>query len=622
MKNKGISLIVLIVTILVICIIATAIILNMTDTNVIANAELATEKNRSSEVESYISIWKAENLMGKYLNSSIKSEESLLNELKDKKLIYDEEIDTVNKVITIGGKKIAYASDSNISVGTQNSSNSESGNVSNPTNNTVNIINKMTIGWNLGNSLDTNTSKKGLTVEQYETDWHNPVTTNEMIKAIKNSGINTIRIPVTWYNHLDEQNKIDEVWMNRVKEIVDYVANNDMIAILNVHHDDKLLGLEKDKATFANVINKYKTVWEQIANTFKNYNENLVFEIINEPRVILEDGSSVWAPDEDLPYENLNDFCNKMLQTIRSTGGNNSNRLVLIPTFGTLTTKAVLQKLRLPNDNNIGLSVHGYIPYEYCHDTTVAYTDDMCEDMMYKVKTLGEYSKQNNIPIVMTELGCYEKSDRNEWIKNIYTYSEYYGIKLVWWDNGDEYKIFDRQTLKVTDASAVNTMKISSENGKNFKNNTSINLVNSINTTSNVSTNNDNMVVNTVDGKNHYFVNATLTDSCRFKFADVYEINNEYSFFEFSYKVKTDMKEAKIKLVINFMDENDNVIYKVDYDNISKEIDGTKSIYEIKKMYRVKGAKKVQIERFSISPYTDEGQVVNLEMYDVKLTGM
>ena len=81
------------------------------------------------------------------------------------------------------------------------------------------------------------------------------------------------------------------------------------------------------------------------------------------------------------------------------------------------------------------------------------------------------------------------------------------------------------------------------------------------------------------------------------------------------------MSQAKIKLVINFMDEYGNVMYKVDYADISKEIDGTKSVYEIKKMYRVKGAKKVQIERLSVSPYTSDGQDVNLEMYDISLKG-
>ena len=603
MKKKGISLVVLIITIVVMIILASAVISNITDTDLIGNAKDATVKMRGSEVESYINLWQSENILDEYLKGSTKSEEDILNELIDKKLVYEDEIDRENNVIIIGDKTIEYGN----------------GSTDNTIHNPNNIFNRIGMCWTLGNSLDNDSKRLDLTVEDYETGWDNPVTTNELIKAVKDSGFYTIRIPVTWFNHLDDQNKVDEAWMTRVKEVVDYAINNDMIVILDVHHDDKLLNLQSDKSTFAKVIDKYSYIWEQIANTFKSYDQRLIFEIINEPRVILEDGSSEWNTTSDVPYENLNNFYAKMVQTIRSTGGRNSNRYLLLPTYGTLITREVLEKLKLPNDLNLAIAVHGYLPYEYCSDSTLPYTEDMYESIKYKIDLLAEYSKVKNVPIVISELGCYEKSDRSEWLRDIYSYCTYKDVKLALWDNGDGYKIFDRNALRISDTLAFNAIKKAYENVKEFKGENAHNLTEGVNTTTNVSKDNSNMEVKVVDGKNHYLVNTTLTSSCRFKFADVYELDDEYRFFEFSYKVKTDMSQANIKLVINFMDEYGNVMYKVDYADVSKEIDGTKSVYEIKKMYRVKGAKKVQIERFSVSPYTSEGQDVKLEMYDIQL---
>ena len=99
------------------------------------------------------------------------------------------------------------------------------------------ITEDMKIGWNYGNSLDatTGTSHAGL---ETETAWGNPKATQEMVDALKAKGFNTIRIPTTWFQHLDENNKIDAEWMARVHEVVDYCIKDDMYVILNVHHEN------------------------------------------------------------------------------------------------------------------------------------------------------------------------------------------------------------------------------------------------------------------------------------------------------------------------------------------------------------------------------------------------
>ena len=158
--------------------------------------------------------------------------------------------------------------------------------------NSQEIVNDMGVGWNLGNSLDCIASwiYNG-NPSQYETAWGNPVTTKAMIDTVKAAGFNTVRIPVSWGEHMgaSPDYTVNSDWINRVEEVVNYVLDNDMYAIINVHHDG-----EWCIPTYANEISasdKLQKLWIQIANKFKNYDDHLIFEALNEPR--LENGQVV-----------------------------------------------------------------------------------------------------------------------------------------------------------------------------------------------------------------------------------------------------------------------------------------------------------------------------------------
>lgn len=100
------------------------------------------------------------------------------------------------------------------------------------------IVTMMKFGWNLGNTLDAlgGSWKKGLNTQ---TAWGQPLTTKEMIDGLAKSGVKTIRIPVSWSEHvIDKYYTIDPKWMARVKEIVTWAYENDMFIILNSHHDN------------------------------------------------------------------------------------------------------------------------------------------------------------------------------------------------------------------------------------------------------------------------------------------------------------------------------------------------------------------------------------------------
>ena len=154
----------------------------------------------------------------------------------------------------------------------------------------------MGLGWNLGNSLDSYSgttigSNRGSTSS--ETAWGNPATTKAMIDMVKKSGVKTVRVPVTWYEHMDPVTyKIDETWMNRVEEIVDYVLEDDMYCIINVHHDTGEKGWLKANST--NLQTKkamFTSIWEQVSDNFADYGDKLLFEGFNE---ILDGSSNQW----------------------------------------------------------------------------------------------------------------------------------------------------------------------------------------------------------------------------------------------------------------------------------------------------------------------------------------
>ena len=102
------------------------------------------------------------------------------------------------------------------------------------------IANKMTVGWNLGNTLEAIGG---------ESAWGASLTSQRLIDSVKAAGFNTVRLPVSWFVHSDTVTSvIHKAWMDRVKEVVDYCIKNDMYVILNMHWDKGWLENRINKA--------------------------------------------------------------------------------------------------------------------------------------------------------------------------------------------------------------------------------------------------------------------------------------------------------------------------------------------------------------------------------------
>ena len=321
------------------------------------------------------------------------------------------------------------------------------------------IVDKMTIGWNLGNTLDSvNCSWYSKNDVDYEMAWGNPKTTKAMITAVKNAGFNTVRIPVSWGEHMDSSGKINDEWLNRVKEIVDYAYSNDMYIILNSHHD---LSWEKfDEKNYEASLKKYTYVWKQIAAKFKNYDQKLIFEGMNEPRT--EGSAQEWNGGTKAEREILNKFYASFVKTVRDSGGNNASRLLLLTPYGANAGVAAMSDLELPDDNMIAVSVHAYLPYNvalnrYSDDKKL--NDNNKKEIDNTFANINKVFLSKGVPVIMDEFGSINKSNTAERVtlaKYYLSVSESYGVPCVWWDNGSNcapkdgegFGLLNRKTLE------------------------------------------------------------------------------------------------------------------------------------------------------------------------------
>ena len=262
----------------------------------------------------------------------------------------------------------------------------------------------MGAGWNLGNTLDSNSgsldnmwieSYTSRTPADYETAWGQPVTTRELLHMCKEAGFGAIRVPVTWYPHMGtikiyDGNKwdpstwtgtdVDPAWMARVKEVVDYVIDEGMYCILNVHHDtgaaDTAWLVAGDEG-FEAAKTRYQALWKQIAETFADYGERLLFESYNE----MLDPYDSWCfasfatparYDADVAasaYKAINNYAKLFVETVRATGGKNAMRNLVVNTYGACSGDGTwnshliepLTNMQIPEaPGHIAVEIHSY----------------------------------------------------------------------------------------------------------------------------------------------------------------------------------------------------------------------------------------------------------------------
>ncbi len=290
-------------------------------------------------------------------------------------------------------------------------------------------VKNMGVGWNLGNTLEANSQSEldpskatfwGQQGLESETCWGQPYTKPELLKMMKEAGFGAIRVPVTWYNHMNQNGEVNAEWMKRVHEVVDYVIDQGLYCIINVHHDTgsdngSYHWIKADEDNYTANQEKYENLWKQIATEFKDYDEHLLFESYNE----MLDKVNSWCfasfassakYDEAIAtsaYNAINSYAQSFVNTVRATGGNNANRNLVVNTYaaccgnGTWNEhlKDPLSRLTIPTDETAGhiiVQVHDYPNIESGFEASKKEFDDM-------MAAWNTYLLSKDIPIILGE---------------------------------------------------------------------------------------------------------------------------------------------------------------------------------------------------------------------------
>lgn len=312
------------------------------------------------------------------------------------------------------------------------------------------FVKKLGVGINLGNALDAiglRDYKPDAGELEYEVSWGNPAIDREQLQTIREAGFQTVRIPVSWGEHMDEEGNVSEVWMSRVQEVVDMALEEDLYVVLNTHHENWMNLIPGQEA---DIEARLRRLWQQIAVRFASYDERLLFEGMNEPRQ--QNSEYEWNEGTEELREMVNKLNLAFVETVRESGGKNKNRYLLITTYAGNSLEQTMEALEVPQ-GHILVSIHAYLPYDFCQNTegNAQWSDDRAEDTEELQRTFGLMNRlfiQKGIPVVVTEFGCVDKNNpenRQEWTHYYMKLAEENEIACIWWDNGSSYQLLDRE---------------------------------------------------------------------------------------------------------------------------------------------------------------------------------
>ena len=339
----------------------------------------------------------------------------------------------------------------------------------------------MYMGWNLGNTLE---------VPGNELGWGNPKATQLFIDSVKKAGFNAVRIPCAWDSYIEDRNthKIKASWLARVKEVVDYCYNNDMYVILNIHWDGGWLENNVTIAKQAENNAKQKALWEQIAVYFRDYDEHLLFAGTNEP-------NAKDATQMTVLYSYLQTF----IDAVRSTGGRNAYRTLVVQGPVTDIEKTNQLMTRMPTDNvpnRMMAEVHYYTPWNFCgmdkdeswgkmyfywgaanHSSTDATRNATSGELADMKRLFGLMKTQfsdKGIPVILGEFGAMRRNQimGDNLIKHLASRAYFYecvaregrktGMVPFLWDTGihenNNMGIFVRSTGAIADRQAYDAL--------------------------------------------------------------------------------------------------------------------------------------------------------------------
>lgn len=307
-------------------------------------------------------------------------------------------------------------------------------------------VEAMRDGWNLGNTFDSFSN----TEDKEEESWYNPKVTKELIQTVKEKGYKNIRLPLTLHMRIgsaEDNYRIRESFLDRYEQVVKWSLEEDLMVMINVHHDSitwlKEWNGDKDSELFT----KYIRIWEQLADRFKAYDKRVMFESINEPQIY---------KDEETSLDSLRLMNDTFYQIIRLSGGNNADRMLILPTLLTDHTQERMDKLLDQmlgfNDENLIATIHYYSDWIYSANLGKTRFDQVLwDDVTPRTSLINTFDRieetfvDKGIGVIIGEYGLlgYDKSDYAnqfgetiKYLEFINYYAKQKGFSLILWDNG------------------------------------------------------------------------------------------------------------------------------------------------------------------------------------------
>lgn len=330
------------------------------------------------------------------------------------------------------------------------------------------LLNRLGLGWNLGNQFDAfynGTYAGDRFLYPSETCWGNPLCTASTFTGIYEAGFRSVRIPVTWLRMIGDapDYKIDEAWLSRIKEVVYMARDAGLNVIINTHHDeDHFYGNESMGHRWLNIMDaaaseevnaeiksRIRGAWSNIAEAFRDEGDYLIFESFNE----INDGRWGGSPDVARQSEVLNEWNQVFTEAVRATGGMNASRWIAVPPY--CAGPSFLRFFKMPDDpaGRTILAVHSYDPYSFTlapdlpqktwgHTMNSAADEKAVKDLMAKL--YKDYVAKG-IPVYLGEFGCSMREYGTSGWRNYLYYLEYFvkaaksfGIPCFLWDNGNQ----------------------------------------------------------------------------------------------------------------------------------------------------------------------------------------
>lgn len=323
------------------------------------------------------------------------------------------------------------------------------------------LIEELGLGWNLGNSFE-GFDENGVAGEAF---WGNQPVTQATFDSVRRLGFRSIRIPITWMGHIGPkpEYKIDEAWMDRIAEVIDYAERDSLYTIINIHHDGadaihwlNIKAAAADSLANDSIMAQFEAVWRQIAERFKSKSDFLIFEACNE----IHDGSWGWGSnltDGGRQYALLNEWMQRFVNTVRATGGNNKHRYLAVAGY-CMDPERTCDHMVLPKDptpNRLLVTAHFYSPAEFTlqdlasqwgHTADSARAATWCTEA-YVERIFNQLKTtyiDRGIPLYIGEAGCIHRNDtlseafRKYYLEYVFKCAADRGMAAFFWDNGAE----------------------------------------------------------------------------------------------------------------------------------------------------------------------------------------